>query len=163
MPRNNAPHPAAPDQHPDDDRVENTDDAIQRLLNDAKRAELEARHGAKFIRPPHSRIPPAVEGEWLAYIEEFELRMESAREVPLRMLVDLPYACPLADLPESLVEAELVALLERFARHEVFVDFPEEVEAAEAYRFIVEELLDEPVLDLRMPGTRMHFVYGEER
>ncbi|HEX2613436.1 MAG TPA: hypothetical protein VHO02_07570 [Fibrobacteria bacterium] len=140
---------------------ENSDDAVQRLLNDAKRAEIEERYGAKFFSPKHSRIPPEIEGEWLAHVEEMERRMENAEQVPLRQFVELPFARALADLPAEAVEEELETLLDHFAKREVYVDFPDEVEAPEAYRFIVEELLDEPVLDFRMPGTRMHFVYGD--
>lgn len=153
-------HPHVPD---DDAPDANPDDAVQRLLNDAKRTEIEKRYGAKFLRPKGSRIPPEVEGEWLAHVEEMERRMEAAVPTPLRRLVDLPFARALADLPASAVEEELEALLDHFAKRDVFVDFPDEVEAPEAYRFIVEELLDVSVLDLRMPNTRMHFVYGGRR
>ena len=150
-------HPHVPD---DDAPDANADDAVQRLLNDAKRAEIEERYGAKFFRSASSRIPPELEGAWLAHVEEFERRMAAARTVPLREFAELPFVRALADLPASAVEEELEALLEHLAVRDVFIDFPDEVEAPEAYRFIAEELLDVPVLDLRMPNTRMHFVYG---
>lgn len=89
--------------------------------------------------------------------------MREAREVPLREIVDLPFVRALDDLPADAVDEELEALLDHLAAHDVFVDFPDEVEAREAYRFVAEELLDEPVLDLRQPGLRLHFVYGERR
>jgi hypothetical protein len=158
-----APDDALPHVPDDDETDASPDDAVQRLLNDAKRTEIEERYGAKFFRPKGSRIPPEVEGEWLAHVEEMERRMQAAMPIPLRRLVELPFVRALADLPASAVEEELEALLGHFAKRDVFVDFPDEVEAPEAYRFIVEELLDAPVLDLRMPGTRMHFVYGERR
>jgi hypothetical protein len=157
MPHDNLPHDVPADENPEEG---NPEDAVQRLLNDAKRSELEERYGAKFFRSPNSLIPPEVEGEWLAHVEEMERRMEAAEPMPLRQLVELPFARALADLPANAVEEELEALLGHFAQRSVYVDFPDEVEAPEAYRFIVEELLDEPVLDLRMPGTRLHFVYG---
>jgi|GEM_PF-2059348 len=141
----------------------NPDDDIQRLLNDAKRDDIARRYGGKFLRPPHARMPPELEGEWLSLIEEFERRLQTAATVPLREIVDVPFAPPLADLPESAVENELFALIDRFAAHNVIVEFPDDVDIAEAYRFLAEELLDESVLDLRGPGTRMHIVYRGRR
>jgi hypothetical protein len=142
----------------DDDDATN-DDAVQRLLNDAKREELERQFGGRFFHAPRSRLPPEIEGEWLAYVEDMERRLRNAVPVPLRAIVGVTVAPALADLPDSAVEPELESLLERFAQHDVLVDFPDGVEAPEAYRFIVEELLDELVLDLRAPGVRMHILY----
>lgn len=158
-----APRDVPSDETPDENSGAPPEDAVQRLLNDAKRGEIEERYGAKFLRPKGSRIPPEVEGEWLAHVEEMERRMQAAVPIPLRRMVELPFVRALADLPASAVEEELEALLEYLATRDVFVDFPDEVEAPEAYRFIVEELLDVSVLDLRMPNTRMHFVYGGRR
>jgi hypothetical protein len=137
----------------------NPDDEIQRLLNDAKRDEIERHYGARFFHSPRSRIPPELESAWLGHIEEMERRMETAPLIPLREFVGASATPALDDLPESAVESELESLLERFAEYNVFVDFPDDVEAPEAYRFIVEELLDEYVQDLRMPGLLMHIVY----
>jgi hypothetical protein len=145
------------------DAHDDSQDEIQRLLNDAKRSELEKRYGAKFFRPENSRMPPEVEGMFLDHVEEFERQFEVAETIPLRQFVGFPVARAIADLPASAVEDELEALLDRLAEHEVFVDFPDEVEAPEAYKFIVEELLDEEVLDIRIPGMRLHFIYGEFR
>jgi hypothetical protein len=142
---------------------EDSDDQIQRLLNDAKRADLEERYGMHFVRAANSTLPPEVEGEWLDHIAEFERLLESADEIPLRQFVGYPEARALADLPASEVETELTRLLETLYQHDIVIDFPDEVEAAEAYRFIVEELLDEEIADIRMPGTRKHFVYEEFR
>jgi hypothetical protein len=147
---------AGPDE-PND--PQNPDDEIQSLLNEAKRDDISQRYGARFFHSPRSRIPPEIEGAWLAHIEEMELRMETATMIPLREFVGASVTPALDDLPDSVVENELESLLERFAQHNVFVDFPDDVEAPEAYRFIVEELLDEYVHDLQMPGLLMHIVY----
>jgi hypothetical protein len=138
---------------------DDSQDAIQRLLNDAKRAELEEQYGMRFSRVGESIIPPEVEGEWLDHITEFERQLECAEDVPLRQFVGYPHAPALLDIPSSEIGVELERLLGHMGRHNVYVDFPNGVEAAEAYRFIVEELLDEEIADIRMPGMRKHFVY----
>lgn len=144
------------DPFPDTD---DADDTVQRLLNDAKRAELEERYGAKFVRFADARVPPEIEGLILDHIEEFERQVRTAGMTPLRRFAGIGTTRPLADLPSDAVEDELEALLDRLAAHGVFVDFPDHVDAAAAYRFLVEELLDEEVPEIRIPELRLHFAY----
>jgi hypothetical protein len=138
-------------------------DAVQNLLNDEKKAALEKRFGMRFHRDGPRKIPPDVEAQWLDFVEEFEEKFETAEEVPLRQFAGFPEAPPIATLAPDKIEEALEKLLEHLAAHEVFIDFPDEVEAPEAYRFVTEELLDEPVHDIRIPGMRCRFVYEEFR
>jgi hypothetical protein len=144
---------------PEDD--ENPDDAIQRILNDAKRSDLEERYGARFIRVGTTRLPPEIESDFLDYISEFHRQLETAENISVRAFVEFPVARPIADLAESEVEAELEHLLDHMSRFEVFVHFPDYVRPSEAYRFLVEVLLDAEMMDIRIPGMRNHFDYEE--
>lgn len=152
-------------QEPNDDFLdeshEDSQDEIQRLLNDAKRTELRERYGMVFSGAGKTRLPPEVEGDWLDHIAEFERQLESAAQVSLREFVGFPEARPVKDVPDSEVESELERLLEHLAGHEVFVDFPDHIGDAAAYRFVVERLLDEEIMEIRIPGTRLHFIYEE--
>jgi hypothetical protein len=140
---------------------ENPDDPVQRILNDAKRTELEDRYGARFIRVGETRLPPEVEGEWLDYIAEFHRQLEGAENISVRAFVEFPEARALADLPESQVEAELERLLDHLRGFDVFVHFPDYLGPSEAYRFLVEVLLDTEMMDIRISGMRYHFDYEE--
>ncbi len=151
------PPALTPPCDPDD----NPDDQIERILNDAKRKELEARFGAQFVRVGKGRLPPEIEGEFLDYIAEFHHQLQNAEEVPVRQFIGFPEVRAVADLPESEVESEIERLLDHLNRNEIFVDFPDHVEAPEAYRFLVEELLDAKITDIRIPGMRFHFLYDE--
>ena len=133
----------------------------QRIVNDLKRKELEARYGAVFSSPDESEIPSEVEAQWLENIDEFERQFENAAQITLREFLGSPSVRPLADIPPSELEAELNALLDLLAEQNVVVDFLREVEDAEAYRFITEELFDEEIDDIRVPGMVLHFIYEE--
>lgn len=133
----------------------------QRIVNDLKRKELEERYGALFSSPDESKIPSEVEAQWLENIDEFERQFENAARIRLREFVGSPAVRLLADIPPAELEAELNALLDLLAEHAVSVDFLREVDDAEAYRFITEELLDEEIDDIRVPGMVLHFIYEE--
>jgi hypothetical protein len=47
------------------------------------------------------------------------------------------------------------------AEYGVYVDFLYEVDTTEMYCFVTEELLDEEIDDVRIPGLQCHFVYEE--
>jgi len=143
--------------HPDDD----FQDRIQRTLNEYKRKELAEKYGAQFSLESNSNLPPEVEAQWLEHIDEFERQFANATQIPLREFVGSPSTRPLADIPPSELEAELSHLLDLLAEHGVFVDFLHEVEINEAYRFINQELLDEEIDNIRIPGMQQHFIYEE--
>ncbi len=136
-------------------------DRIQRILNEYKREELSDKYGAQFSLESNPNSPPEVEAQWLEHIDEFEHQFENATQIPLREFVGSPSTRPLADILPSELEAELNHLLDLLAEHGVFVDFLHEVETNEAYRFIIEELLDEEIDNIRIPGMQLHFIYEE--
>lgn len=146
-----------PINHTGDDLPERA----QHIVNDLKRKELEERYGAVFSAPDESEIPSEVEAQWLENIDEFERQFENVAEIPLREFIGSPSVRPLADIPPSEVAAELDALLELLGENEVVVHFPDEIDEVEAYRFITEELLDEEIDDIRVPGMVLHFIYEE--
>ena len=143
--------------HPDDD----FQDRLQRILNEYKREDLAEKYGAHFSLESNSNLPAEVEAQWLEHIDEFERQFENATQIPLREFVGSPSTRPLADIPPSELEAELNHLLDLLAEHGVFVDFLHEVETNEAYRFIIEELLDEEIDNMRIPGLQLHFTYED--
>lgn len=143
--------------HNDDD----FQDRIQRILNEYKRKELAEKYEAQFSSDSNPNLPPEIEGQWLDHIAEFERQFEEASRISVREFVDSPVTRAVADIPVLEIEAELNHLLDILAEHNIFVDFLYEVEAEEAYRFIREELLDETIDDIRIPGLQHHFIYEE--
>ncbi len=143
--------------NPDDD----FQDRIQRIMNEYKREEIADKYGAHFSEGSNPDLSPEIEAQWLNYVEEFERQFENATRIPLREYVGSPSTVSLADIPDSEVEAELDRLLDLLAEHSIYVDFLNDIEIEEAYRFISEEILDEEIDDMRIPGMNLHFIYEE--
>lgn len=137
-------------------------DDVQRQLNAAKRQDLTDKYGAQFFNPEEETdLPPEVEGQWLDYVAAFEQQFENARQVTVREFVGNPVVRPLAEVPAAELETELDHLQNVLAEAEVYVDFIHEIAPAEAYRFIAEELLNETMDEVRIPGMEHHFIYEE--
>jgi hypothetical protein len=135
-------------------------DRIQRILNEKKKEDLRQQFGMEF--EGHSeKLSPQEESEWLDYITEFERQFENATEISVRERIGNPKIRPLADIPEAELETELDQLLELLHANNIVVDFINEVDDREAYRFITEELLDEMMDDIRIPDMYSHFTYEE--
>lgn len=144
------------------DNRNNPDDArelIHRELNKKKKQDIKEQYDMTVFED--SDLPAHVEGQFLDYITEFERQWESAKQLPLRDFVGNPSPPPLAALSPTEVSRELTKILDTFAEHNVNVDFLTDVTEAEAYRFITEELLDEEVDDIRIPGMNLNFIYEE--
>jgi hypothetical protein len=135
-------------------------DRIQRILNEKKKEDLRKWYDMQF--EGHSEeLSPQEESEWLDYITEFERQFENATEISVRERIGNPKIRSLADIPDAELEAELDRLFELLYANNIVVDFINEVDDREAYRFITEELLDEMMDDIRIPEMYSHFTYEE--
>ena len=133
---------------------------IQRLLNEKKKQELREKYGMQD-EWARADLSPEFEAQFLTYVEEFERQFEQAEEMPVRQYIGFPSLRPLTDIPPVELEGALDELLNLLASHGIIVEFLYEVEDREAYRFITEDLLDELIEDIRIPGLRTHFIYEE--
>ena len=136
-------------------------DHIQRLINEHKRQELNDKYGANFSSESNPQMPPEMESEWLDHIDEFERQFENAEQISLRQFIKSPTIRSLDQIPPPEVENELNHLVDILANYGIVVDFLYDVEPTEAYRFISEELLEEEIDDISIPGMRCHFIYEE--
>jgi hypothetical protein len=137
-----------------------TDNELQRLLNDAKKEELSLKFGARFSPTPPS-LPPEVEGAWLNHVEQFELLCQNARTITVREYIGGPPTRPLGEIPAQELEAELDRFFELLSANNIAVHFGRSVSESEAYRFITEELLGREIEDIRMDGLTLNFLYEE--
>ena len=146
------------DQTPEE---ESFTDRIQRAMNEGKKEELNEKYGMN-LDLYHSKLSPMEEGNFLDYIEAFEEQAKYANRVPMCELIGNPPITPLADIADEDIEDMLEALLALLASHHITVDFLfEGTDEKEAYRFISEELLDEDMDDIRVPGMFSCFIYED--
>ncbi|MDP1675903.1 MAG: nuclear transport factor 2 family protein [Bacteroidota bacterium] len=137
-----------------------TNDKIQRALNEAKKKEIKEKFDASFVKTDNT-LPPDIESQWLNYIEEFELQFENAKRISVRTFVGNPSFPPLSEIPEHRLHQELLNVLRYLSVHNVNVDFICEVPDTEAYRFVTEELLDLETDDIHIEGMSTNFIYEE--
>lgn len=140
--------------------LDDTDREFFQMLNEDKKELLADKYGmmASYTDPA---MPPDAESRWLDQMINFEEQWENAKRIPLREFLGNPTLKPLALIPAGEVEAELERLEGLMAWHGVVLDRLVETPAAEIYRFIVEELLDEEIDDVRIEGMRSHYIYEE--
>ena len=135
-------------------------DRIQRILNEKKKEDLRKRYGMQ-LEGHSEELSPQEESEWLDYITEFERQFENATEISVRERIGNPAISPLSDISDVEMESALDQLLELLYANNIVVDFINEVDDREVYRFIVEELLDEMMDDIRIPDMYSHFTYED--
>lgn len=136
-------------------------DHVQRMLNARKREELTERYGAVFSPERAPSLPPEVEAEYLNHVEEFERQYENAATTTLRAFVGNPITPPVDDIADGELDAELNQLFGILTRNDVVVHFLQQPDDRETYRFLTEDLLNEEIVDIRIPGMRHCFVYEE--
>jgi hypothetical protein len=138
------------------------DDSIQRALNEQKRRALEQRFGA-LCSFDDTDVPPEIIGEWLDYIEEFETRYQGAGRTTVRAFIGSPLFPPRDCLSPSDLSRELFRLVGLLSSNAIEVHFDKPLSDAEQYRFLTEELFDQEIDDIRIPGMTHNFLYGEIR
>ena len=134
--------------------------ALERSLIEEKKRAMEAEFGCHF-GGGNSSIPPELEWDWLHYIEEFERQFRQNRETTVRRFVGNPAVRPLSELSDGQIAGELARLLDLLAGNSIIVHFTGPLSAGEMYRFVAEELLDEEMDDIRIPGMTHNFLYED--
>lgn len=131
-----------------------------RMENADRKQQMADEFGASFGTTDKD-ADPALESEWLNNIEEFERQFENARRIPLRQYLGDPVVKPVSDVSDEMLETELRVLYDLLATNNVALDCICEVPERELYRFIVEELLDEEIDDMHIPGMTCRYIYEE--
>lgn len=126
-----------------------------------RRAELSDYFAATFA-DSDPREAPRQENDHIRQLDELDRTMANPRMTTVRDYLGNPWIKPLSELTAAdTLEKELDLLLEFMYLYGIAVDFLEEVTDHEAYRFIVEELLDLETEDMSGTGMTTHFIYEE--
>jgi len=140
----------------DDKRRSKSD--IQRE-NEKLKKRIEQEFGGKSGRG--SNTPPEVENDFLKYIIAFEEQFAEGKETTVYRYIGQPSWTPAHQLNEDQVEAALFHVQSILAHHAVRLNTLCSVDNRTLYRFITEELFDQEMLDIRIPGTWTNFIYED--
>lgn len=136
--------------------------ARQRQVDEQRRLELARYFDAVLFEP--DLVEPGNEAtyaEWLEYFDRFDQHFHDDVQISIRDYLGTPVLKPLKTLDTAEVEAELDRLLEFMYLNGIAVDFICPIEDADAYRFIVDELLNEQTGRARVQGATQCFIYED--
>lgn len=134
--------------------------AAQDLADQKRRIELCDYFAATFDEAD-PREAPRAEQNHILQLDELDRQIANSNYITVRDYLGNPWVKPLAEIPAEKLEEELDLLLEFMYLYGIAVDFLEDVTDEEAYRFIVEELLDEETTNMAGTGMTTHFIYEE--
>lgn len=127
--------------------------------NELKKAKLIAETGAKF--GDLSNPPPEIESQWLDQIHAFDHAFKNAKRIKLKQSLGNPELKLPSELSDEEIVHELDKVVELLHKNNIVLDTICEVEDREVYRFIVEELMEVEVDDVKADGWTSHFIYEE--
>lgn len=131
----------------------------KKIDNGLKKKELEEKYGAHFSE--FNELPPEMENQWLNSIEEFEKQFDNAKRTTVWEYMDKPDYKTKDELKPFEISHELERLFELLEKSNISLSTLCEVEDAELYRFITEELFQHEMDDIRIPGMTCNFIYEE--
>ncbi|SHI65416.1 hypothetical protein SAMN05444280_104120 [Tangfeifania diversioriginum] len=131
----------------------------KKIDNDLKKKELEKKYGAYFSED--SELPPEMENQWLNSIDEFEKQFDNAKTITVWEYMDKPSFKTKDELKSHEISNELERLFELMGESNITLSTLCDVEDAELYRFITEELFQHEMDDIRIPGMMSCFTYEE--
>jgi hypothetical protein len=138
----------------------NADDYYDKKIeNGLKKKELEEKYGAHFS--DFNELSPEMENQWLNSIEAFEEQFDNAKRTTVWEYMDKPGYKTKEELKSDEISKELERLYELMEEKGISLSTLFEVEDAELYRFITEELFQEEMDDIRIPGMMSCFTYEE--
>ncbi len=130
--------------------------------NELRKMKLSLERGASFGKPDGSPdIDPAIENEFLKYVELFESAHDNCKRIKLFEFLGSPEFPKLEDIDAEYIESELEKLYLILDEKGVNLDTLCPVEPAELYRFITEEFFQEEIDDVHIPGMMSCFIYEE--
>ncbi len=131
--------------------------------NNFLKMKLMLENGAIFGKVENKSIPPEIEHEFLKNIIEFEKQYNEEKTIRVFDKIEKPVNFkPVAEIPDEAIDKaweELSNYLEGY-RINLYVCSPN-VSNKELYRFVTEELFEEEMIDMDIPGMMHEFTYDE--
>ncbi|MCE7990947.1 MAG: hypothetical protein HEP71_03165 [Roseivirga sp.] len=132
-----------------------------RFENELKKLRLMAEYGATHIETDNEKLNPAMESQFLDYIQAFEEAAEKKETTKVFDLLNQPEVPAQDIIPDNRMAECLEYLQKLLASKHIYLATIYEVADREIYRFIVEELFDYEMDIINVPGLESHFTYEE--
>ena len=146
MPENNLPLSHDPDEN-------------KQMENELLQLKLKAELGVEAHISKDT--PPSIENIFLKNMLAFESGLTNAEEIRIYELIEKPDFIPEDKLVDLTLEAALNKLMDLLNQKQIALDFLGSYDCRTKYKFITEELFEEKVMNVQLPGMIMHFIYEE--
>ncbi len=134
-------------------------DENKRMENELLQLKLKAELGVEAHISENT--PPSIENIFLKNMIAFEAGLAEAEEIRIFELIAEPDFIPEAKLDDLSLEAAYNKLMDLMNRKQIALDFLGSYDCRTKYKFITEELFEEKVMNVALPGMIMHFIYEE--
>lgn len=134
-------------------------DENKRMENQLLQLKLKAELGVEAHISKNT--PPSIENIFLKNMLAFETGLTNAKEIRIYELIEKPNFIPEAKLDDSSLESGYNKLIDLLNQKQIALDFLSSYDYRTKYKFITEELFEEKVMNVQIPGMIMHFIYEE--
>ena len=131
-----------------------------RIENEILKLKMQAERGAWFVESSGD-LPPEIEAQFLKNVELFESNFENAKEMSVYECIGSPSYKKAEELDPAEAEVEMIKLLELMQAKNINLDMLGEYEPVVIYKFITEELFNEKITEMNIPGYTQNFMYEE--
>jgi len=134
-------------------------DENKRMENELLQLKLKAELGVEAHISKDT--PPSIENIFLKNMLAFESGLTNAKEIRIYELIEKPDFIPEDKLDDLTLEAALNKLMNLLNQKQIALDFLGSYDYRTKYKFITQELFEEKVMNVQIPGMIMHFIYEE--
>ncbi|HRP54839.1 hypothetical protein [Agriterribacter sp.] len=132
--------------------------------NEFLKMKLMLENGARFEKSEDdAALSPQVENEFLNYIQAFERQSQNPRYIKVFDKIGRPsHFKPVSEIPDDKIKAAWETLQEYLNRYRINLDVcSPNISVRELYRFTTEELFEQEMGDMDIPGMTHGFIYDE--
>jgi len=134
-------------------------DENKRMENELLQLKLKAELGVEAHISANT--PASIENIFLKNMLAFEKGLAEADEIKIFELIGKPYFKPETKHDDFSIEAALNKIMNLLNEKQIALDFLGTYDSRTKYKFITEELFEEKVMNVQLPGMVMHFIYEE--
>ena len=134
-------------------------DENKRMENELLQLKLIAELGVEAHISANT--PASIENILLKNMLAFEKGLAEAEEINIFGLIGKPVFMPESKLNDASIEAALNKIMDLLNEKQIALDFLGTYDFRTKYKFITEELFEEKVMNVNLPGMIMHFIYEE--
>lgn len=108
-----------------------------------------------------ANTPLSIENIFLKNMLAYEKGLAEAKEINIFGLIGKPDFVSETILDDTSIETALNKIMDLLNEKQIALDFLGNYEDRKKYKFITEELFEEKVMNVQLPGMIMHFIYEE--